>query len=330
MAKVRHTSRNGMGFNTQDVTGICCYGCLFSWKLVFPHCDGQYELVLSASTGTEEKQWTSEIMKSTKRIEPVPWEPRRYSLLTLDVVPFERSAGLGRRSSVHSLSTSCATNNLRHVIIRKTHYPNSPEDVIHQIEGEIERPKVSSPQGAVSIAPRREDRIRLEQSISEIYTHDALPFPGMVLGQSDKRPRTRFSIHAKFTRRSASFSPTKVRSAGVAARSGKVYRDDLRESRDNKKDEALDPFPLYNEKEIVLLDVPQEPMPPTEPPPKPRNVSKGTSTSGRSSTFSSKSYLRIANASRQMFNSFWRSVSRKKTKRPRQSMNSDKGLLSET
>lgn len=248
--------------------GVCCYGCLFSWKLAFQHDNEQFELILSASTAAEERQWTSEIVKSAQRVEPVPCEPRRYSLLTHDVQPFERS--LARKASVHSLATSCASNDVQHVIIQNTYYPDIP---FQPVEGEIERMKLSSPQGAVLLTPKRPDRIRLENLISNIYTSDMLPFPGMVLGLDEKRPwlTTRLSIPANFTRRATSSGTGKGQSP---------VKTQCNKSRRRKKVEASQEVTsLDDEKQVVLLDKSSEKDAEQIIPPKLRDVSKESSAS---------------------------------------------------
>lgn len=300
--------------NTKAIIGLCCYGCLFSWKLAFHHHNDHYELVLSASTAAEEKQWTSEIVKSTQKVEPFPWEPRKYSLLTLDVEPFERSTALGRKSSVHSLLTSRTNNSSQHVIIEKTHHPHSSEATVRLVEGEIERPRVLPPQGAISLVTRRQDRVRLEQFISDEYTSDVLQFPGMVLGFDDKRFKRKkgLSIHAKFTKRSASLSMIKNMSPGTVAHPTHNPSDfDGIISQPPR-----DLFPYDDEKGVVTLETSPE-VKPQAGTLKLRKVSKRTPTSGtRSSSQGSKSYGILGSPSWKMsFGSLFHTVSMRKPKR---------------
>lgn len=266
--------------------GICCYGCLFSWKLVFQHEGEQFELILSASTAHEERQWTSEIVKSAQRVEPVPREPRRYSLLALDVQPFEHS--LARKASVHSLSTSCASNAIQHVIIRNTFYPDIP---FEPVEGEIERTKLSSPQGAVSLTPKRPDRIRLENLISNIYTSDMLPFPGMVLGLDEKRPwlTTKFNIPANFTRRATSSG------AGKNQPPVKIQRNKSRRGKKVKACQEVTPLD-DDEKQMVLLDKSSENDSGQINPPKVKSVSVSKESSSSAVSQCSKTLRQVASA----------------------------------
>lgn len=199
--------------------GLCCYGCLYSWKLIFQELDDNFELILGAASATEERQWKTEILKRTAALadatNPGPAEPRRFSFSSLDLAPLDRAThaalSLARRSSMHSLSTSLVKPNLQHIVIKKTHCPNFTA-CARQVEGEMDRPKIPSSQSAMILTARRHDRVRLERFISDVYTRDALPFPGMTLAKGDilLRPgvimRRRFSIRPGFGRRSTSLS----------------------------------------------------------------------------------------------------------------------------
>ncbi|RJE19559.1 hypothetical protein PHISCL_08093 [Aspergillus sclerotialis] len=210
-----------MKFDTlQNGRGLCCYGCLYSWKLLFQEHDDNFELILSASSATEERQWKTEILKRTAVLsditKPGPTDPRRYSFSSLDLAPLNREThsapSLARRSSMYSLGNPPVKSTLQHVVIKKTHCPNSTDEITRQVNGEIERPKLQSSQSPLILTTRRHDRIRLERFISDVYTRDVLPFPGMTLGKGDilLRPGAiirKFSIRpAGFGRRSTSLS----------------------------------------------------------------------------------------------------------------------------
>lgn len=172
------------------------YYCIFSWKLLFQLCDEKFELVLSASSAAEEKQWKTGILKSVAASVDVPnaisSEQRRFSFLALDVVPEEEVTEfvpqLSRRPSLQTLGTTGtqrARSNLQAIIIRKTHCPHK-HGQLQQMDGELERYKmpsfVSQP---LTFMARRQDRIRLERVILHIYTRDALPYPGMFLATGE-------------------------------------------------------------------------------------------------------------------------------------------------
>ncbi|KAL4747195.1 hypothetical protein BDW72DRAFT_209757 [Aspergillus terricola var. indicus] len=178
---------NGKGYD---------YFCVFSWKLLFQLNDERYEIVLSASSAAEEKQWKTGILKSVAASVDVPdavsSELRGSSFLVLDIAPEEEASDiapqLSRRPSLQTLGTigmQRVRSNLQPIIIRKTYCPHKHSQ-LHQVNGELERPKVPPPiSQPFTITARRQDRIRLERAIYPIYTRDILPYPGMFLGTGE-------------------------------------------------------------------------------------------------------------------------------------------------
>lgn len=200
--------------------GLHCYGCVFSWKLLFQEQQENYEVVLSASSAAEEKHWKTEILRCSaalaERAQPGPaWDPRKYSFVNLLLLPLDRVqytvASLARRSSMDSVSVSRKAK-VQQVIIKKTHCPHTSEEASSPLspDGEIERPKTPVVREALTLSARRVDRIRLERLISDVYTRDVLPLPGMVLSRGDLFRRgsimRRLSMHTGFARRSNSIS----------------------------------------------------------------------------------------------------------------------------
>ncbi|KAL5333952.1 hypothetical protein BJX70DRAFT_379598 [Aspergillus crustosus] len=178
---------NGKGYD---------YFCLFSWKLLFPFHEKKYELVLSASSATEEMQWRNNILRSGAASRDLPnavaSELRTSSFLALDLVPIQEVSDLApqlsRRPSLQTLGTigmQRVRSNLRPIIIRKTHCPQKHSQT-QQIDGELERSRVPPPVPApFLVMARRQDRIRLERAIFQIYTRDTLPYPGMFLATGE-------------------------------------------------------------------------------------------------------------------------------------------------
>lgn len=172
------------------------YYCVFSWKLLFQLREEKFELVLSASSAAEEKQWKTGILKSVAASVDVPnaisSEQRRCSFLALDVMPEEEVPELvpqlSRRPSLQTLGTigmQRARSNLQAIIIRKTHCPHKHSQT-QQIDGELERYKIPSfVSQPLTFMARRQERIRLERAILHIYTRDALPYPGMFLATGE-------------------------------------------------------------------------------------------------------------------------------------------------
>ncbi|KAL5040917.1 hypothetical protein BDW71DRAFT_201794 [Aspergillus fruticulosus] len=213
---------NGKGYD---------YFCVFSWKLLFQLNDEKYEIVLSASSAAEEKQWKTGILKSAAASAEVPdavsSELRASSFLILDLAPEEEipdiAPQLSRRPSLQTLGTigmQRVRSNLQPIIIRKTYCPHKHSQM-QQVDGELERPKVPPPiSQPFTITARRQDRVRLERAIYPIYTRDVLPYPGMFLGTGELffgpgSIMRHLSLRPKRNKRSSSINlPTSVQNPG--------------------------------------------------------------------------------------------------------------------
>lgn len=180
-----------------------------------------FEFVLSASSAIEERLWKTETLKCSAALAEMgkpggTWDARKYSLLNLPLVPLDRIhytvSSLARRSSMDSVGVTRKAN-VQPVVIKKTHFPHTTEEPTNPPpEGEIERPKITVARGALTVTAKRAERVRLERLISDAYTRDVLPLPGMVLGRGDLFRRgsimRRLSLHASFAKRSSSISVT--------------------------------------------------------------------------------------------------------------------------
>lgn len=146
---------------------------------------------------------------------------------------------------------------VQHVVIKKTNDPRHTEETASQAEGELERPKTSTDRSALTLTARRIDRIRLERLISDIYTGDLLPLPGMVLGRGDLFRRgsimRRLSLRPGFTRRSSSVGAFHSR-----AESTDMHSDEENERMDK---EAAGSSEIGEDKEVEC-EVPRTPTTP--------------------------------------------------------------------
>ncbi|KAL3472142.1 hypothetical protein BJX99DRAFT_262556 [Aspergillus californicus] len=168
------------------------YFCIFSWKLLLQLHGEKFELVLSASSAAEEKQWKTGILKSAAASIDVPHavssELRRNSFSALDLVPLQNVSNLtpqlSRRPSLQTMGLPRVRSDLPPIIIRKTHCPHKHSQT-QPIAGELDRPQVAPSDPASIITARRQERIRLERAISPIYTRETLSYPGMFLAAGD-------------------------------------------------------------------------------------------------------------------------------------------------
>lgn len=175
--------------------GLICHHTPYSWKVIFQDDHNRYELILSASSALEERGWKTELLKasavSPNDLPTLSLEPRKFFVLSLPLVPIDkvdsRSTAVGRRSSVRSSSSpSIVKRQTEQVIIKKTHNPMYDEDVRHFQETGISRSRsVVKEMTPTILSPLRQDRVRLERIIADIFTRDVLPFPGMIMGRAD-------------------------------------------------------------------------------------------------------------------------------------------------
>ncbi|PYI21431.1 Rho guanyl nucleotide exchange factor [Aspergillus violaceofuscus CBS 115571] len=205
--------------------GICCE-CVFSWKLVFNISGKRYELVLSASSASEEKKWTTETLKcaatSTKVQRDIIERSRRYAFVSLDLVPLDSTVlPLSRRPSMQTLGAPRPPLEYPVVVIKRTHCPYLLEEH-NPADGDTERSQELPDEFVTTVVAKRQDRIRLERVISAVYTRNALPYPGMTLAMGDLlfRPGSimRRNLNRKqILRRRASFVNVKATRAAAAS-----------------------------------------------------------------------------------------------------------------
>ena len=143
-----------------------------------------------------------------------------FSFLSLDLKPigpiFGQPEILVRRMSVHRSATMGPKTSLHQVIIKNTQAQKIPEAGQSTISLPVARsqPHLST-NHIPTLAPRRAERIRLEMALSEVWTKDILPFPGMapraenpirVSANSVMRKLSMASIASNFSKRSPSYS----------------------------------------------------------------------------------------------------------------------------
>ncbi|KAK2757606.1 hypothetical protein FQN54_004575 [Arachnomyces sp. PD_36] len=204
--------------------GLHCHGVPYSWKVVFESNMHLFELVLTACSEKEEVQWKENLLKqadiSRHRPSELLPDPKRCFMTTLELKPLGTMVGQpnnpARRSSIHGSLTMTMCPEVVHLVIKGTRAPPNPSQ-----PSRPEEPGVSRSQSLMItdrtaiLAPKRQDRIRIERSLADIWTRDVLPYPGMSQGKGDHPIRTsaeslmrRLSLHPAFSRRSSSLATT--------------------------------------------------------------------------------------------------------------------------
>lgn len=144
-----------------------------------------------------------------------------FSSLSLDLRSlgpvFGHANSIVRRMSVHRAATLGAKSNMSQVIIKNTQAQKNPETPPTFSPSMVTRSHSHMSSNLVpTLAPRRAERIRLESTLEDVWTKEALPFPGMsnrrmenqirASANSVMRKLSMASIASNFSRRSPSFS----------------------------------------------------------------------------------------------------------------------------
>ncbi|KAG8165120.1 hypothetical protein KVR01_005395 [Diaporthe batatas] len=200
--------------------GLQCHTAPFSWKIVF-ECDCQlYEMMLTACTPKEEHEWRSHLEIGSAVESQDLAGPELYGSLFLNMkslsTVFGKQGTVARRLSIHRATTVGPKTPLCHVVVRNT---SVEKEAATSSNATISRTQsLLASKGRIPVlAPTRGDRARLEALLSDVWTRDALPFPGMTTrarnehiirtsAQSMIRKLSVTSITSTFTKRSASFA----------------------------------------------------------------------------------------------------------------------------
>lgn len=219
-------------------TGLQCHTAPYSWKLVFISDHQLYELILTACTPKEEMEWCSRLQCHEETANQDQMQPSAFSFLALNIkslgtvfrkpgmrfTSYARcgeltpSGTIARRISIHRATTVGPKSPLCQVILKNT-----------SVIKEVTPPSTSSSQINRSqslltttaripvLAPPRGERARLEALLSDVWTRDILPFPGITArsrsehlvrasASSMMRKLSVVSIASSFSKRSASLA----------------------------------------------------------------------------------------------------------------------------
>ncbi|KAF7503112.1 hypothetical protein GJ744_004321 [Endocarpon pusillum] len=212
--------------STEDGKGLQCHTALFSWKVLFESDSHLFELMFSACSATEQQQWLAGVERgrSLLALEGPATEhrvPNLFTTTSLDLKAlapiFSQGGPLARRLSIQRAATVAPKVATCQVIIRNTHKPQDGQELRYSATAAVNRSQSLLTTHRVTIlAPKRSVRIRLEQSLADVWTRDTLPFPGMSLTRggdiirasagSLARKFSLASIHSPFTKRSTSLT----------------------------------------------------------------------------------------------------------------------------
>ena len=203
--------------------GLQCHSAPFSWKLDFESGCRMYEVMFSACSAEEEECWRKSLFDRLAAESQTGTEDKAdtvhlLSSLSLNVKSYGAALGhsesLAKRTAMHRAATLGPKSTMSHVIIKNT-------EAIKEGKSATSLP-VNRSQSLLSsshvptLSPRRIERIRLERSLSNVWTKELLPYPGMATrrpehpirasAQSVMRKLSIASLASNFSKRSASYT----------------------------------------------------------------------------------------------------------------------------
>ncbi|KAK3694652.1 hypothetical protein B0T22DRAFT_526496 [Podospora appendiculata] len=201
--------------------GLQCHTAPYSWKIVFI-CDHQlYEMILTACTPKEELEWRTRLgnqnlTDNQEQTQPVVFSSLSLNIKTLGTV-FRKPGTIARRISIHRATTVGPKSPLCQVILKNT-------SVVKDAPSSGAGSQINRSQSLLTtnsripvLAPSRGERARLEALLSDVWTRDILPFPGITArsrsehlvrssASSVMRKLSVVSIASTFTKRSTSLA----------------------------------------------------------------------------------------------------------------------------
>ncbi|KAK2007190.1 RhoGEF domain-containing protein [Colletotrichum eremochloae] len=214
---------------TDNGRGLQCHTAPFSWKLVF-ECNSQlYELLMTACSPKELEEWRSRLSNPV-RGDQNQTDPNLYSSMSLSMKSlgtiFRKPGTVARRISIHRATTVGPKSPLCQLILKNT-------SVVRDNSESAPNPSIKRSQSLLTtnpripiLAPPRGERARLEALMSDIWSRDVLPFPGMT-GRSRSEHLVRSSASTMMRKLSvASIASSFAKRSNSVASLGKFVVED--------------------------------------------------------------------------------------------------------
>ncbi|KAI9817228.1 MAG: hypothetical protein M1827_001341 [Pycnora praestabilis] len=230
---------------TDNGKGLQCHNALYSWKVIFESDHRLFEVILSACSEIEEQEWRTRLLERSaaegKKLSERDFLSQDLcSSLTLDLKPLGNIFGLPgtltRRLSVQRAATVGPKSKICQVIVRNTHALKDGVEPQFPMLAALNRSQsLLSNHRIPVLAPSRMDRIHLESALADVWTRDALPYPGMGGKRGDHLIKaSASSLMRKLSMASITNSFSK-RSTSHTAVTSSISRTELRPADDNKK-----------------------------------------------------------------------------------------------
>ncbi|UQC80492.1 RhoGEF domain-containing protein [Colletotrichum lupini] len=209
--------------------GLQCHTAPFSWKLVF-ECDSQlYEILMTACSPREQEEWRSRLsVARTGEQEQI--DPNLYSSMSLNMkslgTVFRKPGTVARRISIHRATTVGPKSPLCQVILKNTSVLRDNSDAASTTSINRSQSLLTTSPRIPILAPPRGERARLEALMSDIWSRDILPFPGMT-GRSRSEHLVRSSASTMMRKLSvASIASSFAKRSNSVASMGKLVPDE--------------------------------------------------------------------------------------------------------
>ncbi|OAX78638.1 hypothetical protein ACJ72_07053 [Emergomyces africanus] len=204
--------------------GIHCLYAPYSWKLVFEVRKQTFEIVLTACSEREATRWKDNLLRQSLAETPHSFDEniimQKYSTTQLALEPLSAVVFAGqvhnltRRSSIHgSMFTTPSHTDCVRLLIKGTQAVPHDNHTRASTLGRSQSLQLG--RHSVVLAPKRQDRIRMEKWLYDVWTCDVLPYPGMPAWRGEHLIRSsaesfirRLSSRRPFTRRSSSLTTT--------------------------------------------------------------------------------------------------------------------------
>ncbi|KAK5091366.1 hypothetical protein LTR05_001549 [Lithohypha guttulata] len=247
-----------------DGKGLQCASNFFTWKTSFA-CTGYYhELILSGCSKIEEDQWKAGLRGELS-------QPMHHTLdtgmpvatcMALDLksagMVFNSQKSLSRKSSVQRAATVGGRPTISHVIVRNTHNAQDLNEFrdSSQANNPINRSQSHGNTKRVPVLePKRSERTRLENSISDIWTKERLPFPGIVGSRGQMIRASASTLARKLSLASIHTPFSKGRTSSLSMASRKSYElfNDAKSTFEIRRKDPAQPMPAR----IKPRDIPE-------------------------------------------------------------------------
>jgi hypothetical protein len=199
-----------------------------------------FELVLSACSAKEEDAWKSHLLLQSngENFDQIGKEPAArelFSTTSLELKPagqiFGQPGTLARRLSIQRAATVGTKSNVYQIIIKNTHVAKDGSEQRYPLSPSMNRSQSLLMTHRIPVlAPKRSDRIRIENVLADVWTKDILPYPGMVAARGDQIKASANSVIRKLSLANMSAPFARSRSTSLIALSPCKSKDDLRMS----------------------------------------------------------------------------------------------------